>query len=64
VFVSFNDPVKAGQPIAQLDQEIFAAHVNEAKAALSVAGSQRPGLPNYRKCCVAWKQAKSYSETA
>src|SRR6516225_191266 len=37
VFVSFNDPVKTGQPIAQLDQEIFAAHVNEAKATLSVA---------------------------
>jgi HlyD family secretion protein len=37
VFVSFNDPVKAGQPIAQLDQEIYAARVNEADAALRVA---------------------------
>src|ERR1700747_1687518 len=37
VFVNFNDAVKAGQPIAQLDQEIFSARVNEAKAALSVA---------------------------
>src|ERR1700757_1689933 len=37
VFVGFNDSVKAGQPIAQLDQEIFTAQVNEAKAALSVA---------------------------
>src|SRR5947209_7933501 len=37
VFVSFNDAVRAGQPIAQIDQEIFAARVNEAKAALSVA---------------------------
>jgi HlyD family secretion protein len=37
VFVDFNDSVKAGQPIAQVDQEIFAARVNEAKAALSVA---------------------------
>lgn len=37
VFVDFNDSVKAGQPIAQLDQEIFAARVNEARAALSVA---------------------------
>src|SRR6202162_2343298 len=37
VFVNFNDPVKAGQPIAQIDPEIFAARVNEAKAALRVA---------------------------
>jgi HlyD family secretion protein len=37
VFVSFNDTVTAGQPIAQIDQEIFAARVNEARAALRVA---------------------------
>ena len=37
VFVGFNDWIKAGQPIAQLDQEIFTAQVNEARAALSVA---------------------------
>src|SRR5215472_12072720 len=37
VFVSFNDTVTAGQPIAQIDPEIFAARVNEAKAALKVA---------------------------
>src|SRR6266568_8076651 len=37
VFVNFNDAVTAGQPIAQIDQEIFAARVNEAKAALRVA---------------------------
>src|SRR6266571_277437 len=37
VFVNFNDTVTAGQPIAQIDQEIFAARVNEAKAALRVA---------------------------
>jgi HlyD family secretion protein len=37
VFVNFNDSVKAGQPIAQIDQEIFAARINEASAALSVA---------------------------
>ena len=36
VFVNFNDTVRAGQPIAQIDPEIFAARVNEAKAALSV----------------------------
>jgi HlyD family secretion protein len=37
VFVTFNDAVTAGQPIAQIDPEIFAARVNEAKAALKVA---------------------------
>jgi HlyD family secretion protein len=37
VFVNFNDSVMAGQPIAQIDQEIFAARVNEARAALKVA---------------------------
>jgi HlyD family secretion protein len=36
VFVNFNDTVKAGQPIAQIDPEIFAARVNEARAALNV----------------------------
>src|SRR5499427_4716762 len=36
VFVSFNDTIKAGQPIAQIDPEIFAARVNEARAALNV----------------------------
>jgi HlyD family secretion protein len=37
VFVNFNDTVRAGQPIAQIDQEIFAARVSEARAALKVA---------------------------
>ena len=37
VFVNFNDVVKAGQPLAQLDQEIFVARVNEERAALKVA---------------------------
>jgi HlyD family secretion protein len=37
VVVGFNDRVKAGQPIAQLDQESFTARVNEARAALRVA---------------------------
>jgi HlyD family secretion protein len=36
VFVSFNDTIKVGQPIAQIDPEIFAARVNEARAALNV----------------------------
>ena len=34
---NFNDTVTAGHPIAQIDQEIFAARVNEARAALRVA---------------------------
>src|SRR5207245_11356098 len=37
VFVNFNNTVQVGQPIAQIDPEIFAARVNEARAALSVA---------------------------
>src|SRR5260370_35664139 len=37
VFVNFNDIITAGQPIAQIDQEIFGARVNEARAALKVA---------------------------
>jgi HlyD family secretion protein len=40
VFVNFNDPVKAAQPLAQIDPEIYAARVNEAKAALRVARAQ------------------------
>ena len=39
VFVNFNDGVKAGQPIARIDQEMFVARVNEARAALNVAGA-------------------------
>jgi HlyD family secretion protein len=37
VSVNFNDHVMAGQTIAQLDPEMYAAHVNEAKAILRVA---------------------------
>ena len=37
VFVNFNDVVKAGQPLGRLDPEIFAAKVNEARAALKIA---------------------------
>jgi HlyD family secretion protein len=37
VFVNFNDTVKAGQPLAQLDREIFVARADEARAALKVA---------------------------
>jgi HlyD family secretion protein len=37
VFVDFNDFVKAGQPLARLDQGIFSARVSETKAELLVA---------------------------
>jgi HlyD family secretion protein len=37
VLVNFNDEVRAGQPIARVDPEIFTARVNEAKAVLKVA---------------------------
>jgi HlyD family secretion protein len=37
VLVNYNDEVKADQPIARLDPEIFAARVSEAKAVLKVA---------------------------
>jgi HlyD family secretion protein len=37
VFVDFNDPVKAGQPLARLDQGIFTARVSETRAAVMVA---------------------------
>ena len=37
VFVKFNDVVKAGQPLGHLDPEIYAAKVNEARAALKIA---------------------------
>jgi len=66
VFVSFNDPVRAGQPIAQLDQEIFAAHVNEAKAALSVARAtaqvQKAALERARVAVVNAQTAKRLAE--
>jgi HlyD family secretion protein len=37
VFVDFNDAVKAGQPLARLDQDSFTARVSETKAELLVA---------------------------
>ena len=39
VFVSFNDAVTAGQPIAQLDRAAFEARVEETRAALKVAAA-------------------------
>src|SRR6185369_5989717 len=39
VFANVNDNVKSGQPIAQIDREIYVARVTEAKAALKVAAA-------------------------
>jgi HlyD family secretion protein len=39
VFVDFNDAVKAGQPLAQLEKETFVARVDEASAALKMASA-------------------------
>ncbi|PWT82694.1 MAG: efflux RND transporter periplasmic adaptor subunit [Acidobacteria bacterium] len=66
VFVSFNDTVRAGQPIAQLDQESFAAQVNEARAALSVARAgaqvQKASLERSRIAILNAKTAKKLAE--
>jgi len=48
VFVNFNDVVKTGQPLAQLDQEPFFARVNEASAALKMAAA----MANLQKATV------------
>src|ERR1700692_4300840 len=65
VFVNFNDTVTAGQPIAQIDQEIFAARVNEAKAALRVARAtaevQKAAL---RRAAVAFTNAQTARKLA
>src|SRR5215211_8483903 len=37
LFVDFNDQVKKGQPLAQLDQRSFKARVAEAEAAIEIA---------------------------
>jgi HlyD family secretion protein len=66
VFVGFNDVVKAGQPIAQLDQDIFAARVNEARAALSVARAtaqvQKASLERAKVAVINAQTAKRLAE--
>jgi HlyD family secretion protein len=66
VFVNFNDTVKAGQPIAQIDQDIFAARVNEARAALSVARAtaqvQKAALERAKVAIVNAQTAKRLAE--
>jgi HlyD family secretion protein len=66
VFVGFNDRVNSGQPIAQLDQEIFAAQVNQARAALSVARAtaqvQRASLERAKVAILNAQTAKRLAE--
>jgi len=66
VFVNFNDTIKAGQPIAQIDPEIFAARVNEAKAALNVgtatAHVQRAAVERAKVAVLNAKTAKKLAE--
>jgi HlyD family secretion protein len=66
VFVSFNDVVRAGQPIAQLDQDIYAAQVNEARAALKVAQAtaqvQKASLQRAKVAVVNAHTAKRLAE--
>ena len=66
VFVNFNDTIKAGQPIAQIDQEIFAARVNEARAALRVATAtaqvEKAALERAKVAVVNAQTAKKVAE--
>jgi HlyD family secretion protein len=66
VFVSFNDPIKAGQPIAEIDKEIFAARVNEASASLKVAKAnaqvQKAAVERAKIAAVNAHTAKRLSE--
>jgi HlyD family secretion protein len=65
VFVNFNDTVRAGQPIAQIDQEIFAARVNEAAAALRVArATARVGEAALERATVAVANARTAKKLA
>jgi HlyD family secretion protein len=65
VFVNFNDPVAAGQPIAELDRAGFQARVAEARAALKVARAlaevQRSAL---RRAGIAIATAEAEQKTA
>src|SRR6516165_6585313 len=66
VFVNFNDTIKAGQPIAQIDPEIFAARVNEARAALNVgtatAHVQKAAIERAKVAVLNARTAKKLAE--
>jgi HlyD family secretion protein len=66
VFVNYNDSVKAGQPIAQIDLQIFDARVKEARAALLVgkanARVQKAAVERAKIAAVNAKTAKRLAE--
>jgi HlyD family secretion protein len=66
VLVNFNDAVKAGQPIARLDPEIFIARGNEARAALKIAQAsvqvQMASLERARAAVANAEAARSVAE--
>lgn len=66
VFVNFNETVKAGQPIARLDPEIYIARVNEARAALNVAKAtkelQRVGIQRAKAMLENARSARKMEE--
>jgi HlyD family secretion protein len=66
VFVGYNDHVSAGQPLAQIDQEIFSARVNEAAATLRVASAtaeqQRATLERAKLAVTNAQTAKRQAE--
>src|SRR5215467_12021421 len=66
VFVNFNDTVRAGQPIAQIDPEIFAARVSEARAALNVgtatASVQKAAVERAKVAVLNARTAKKLAE--
>ena len=66
VFVDFNDTLKAGQPIAQIDPEIFAAPVNEGRAALNVGAAtahvQKAGVERAKVAVLNARTSKKLAE--
>ena len=66
VFVKFNDVVKAGQPLGHLDPEIYAAKVNEARAALKIAQAgvqvQQAMLERARAALTTAQMARNVTE--
>jgi HlyD family secretion protein len=66
VFVSFNDAVRAGQPLGRVDPGIFAARVQEARASLKIAKGdvrvQRASLERAKAALAAARMARTVTE--
>ena len=66
VFVNFNDSVTAGQALARVDPEIYAARVKEAKAALNVSKAtaqlQKAALQRARLSVVTAQTARKMAD--